>query len=87
MTNMMLRNKLKDLDGTDDAATSSSNLEEEEETKGKKKSKKKRKKKKKEAQTKNLGMDEIQGSLKSYIESEANPTHKMLINVLKPIAF
>ncbi|CAI2382310.1 unnamed protein product [Moneuplotes crassus] len=85
-TNMMLRNKLRDLEGTDDAAAST-NLEEEEESKGKKKSKKKRKKKKKDTPSKAMGLDEINGSLKSYIDSEANPTHKMLINILKPIAF
>lgn len=85
LTNLMLRNKLKNLDGSEE----SENIDfSEEEHKTNKKSKKnKRKKKKKESINKNKGLDEIIGSLKAYIASEANPTQLMLINILKPIAF
>jgi hypothetical protein len=81
----MLRNKLKELDGMDE--TDQYDYDEEAKSASKKSKKKQRKKKKKASADKNIELQEVVGSLSSYINSEANATHKMLIDVLKPIAF
>jgi hypothetical protein len=85
LTNIMLRNKLKELDGMDE--TDQYEYDEEVKSASKQSKKKQRKKKKKASADKNIELQEVVGSLSSYINSEANATHKMLIDVLKPIAF
>jgi hypothetical protein len=85
LTNIMLRNKLKDLDG--DIDHEEENLYEEQKSGKKGKKRKKRAKKRKDSEHKAAGLDEITGTLGAYISSEANPTHKMLVNLLKPIAY
>ena len=81
----MLRNKLKNLDGPEEP--DHLDFAEEEQKVSKKSKKKNKKRKKKDTPSKTQEHIDIVGSLTTYINSESNTTHKLLIDVLKPIAF